>query len=92
MRPDIVWFGESLPFDTWSQAQQAASHADVILVIGTSALVYPAAALATSFARNAFVAEINIEQTPISDRVHAILREPAAVALPRIAGALRMSP
>jgi len=92
MRPNVVWFGEPLPFDTWSQAQQAASHADVVLVVGTSALVYPAAALATSYARDAFVAEINIEQTPISDRVHAVVREPAAVALPRIAAALRMSP
>lgn len=92
MRPDIVWFGESLPFDAWSQAQRAASRADVILVIGTSAVVYPAAALATSYARDAFVAEINIEQTPISDRVHAVLREPAAVALPRIAAALALSP
>lgn len=84
MRPDIVWFGESLPLDVWRAAELAAAHADLILVIGTSAIVYPAAALATQYNPRAFVAEINPEDTAISDRVDATLRSPAAQALPAL--------
>jgi NAD-dependent deacetylase len=88
MRPDIVWFGEPLPAGVWLEAERAASRADAILVVGTSAVVYPAAALATSYARGAYVVEINPEETPISGGVDAVVREPAAAALPRIAAAL----
>jgi NAD-dependent deacetylase len=84
LRPNIVWFGEALPSAVWREAQAAAARADVILVVGTSAVVYPAAALATSYNRRAFVAEINPEPTPISDRVDCVLRGTAAELLPRI--------
>jgi NAD-dependent deacetylase len=89
MRPNIVWFGESLPGAVWREAEAAAARADVILVIGTSAVVYPAAALATRYNDRAFVAEINPEATPISDRVNCALRASAAEALPRVVAALR---
>jgi NAD-dependent deacetylase len=89
MRPDIVWFGESLPRAQWERAQDAASRADVILVVGTSAVVYPAAALATSFGGSAFVAEINPEVTAISGRVDCVLRATAAEALPQLAAGCR---
>jgi len=84
MRPDIVWFGESLPQAAWKAAEAAAARADVILVIGTSALVYPAAALATHYNDKAYVAEINPEATAISERVDCALRGTAAEVLPRI--------
>lgn len=87
-RPDIVWFGESLPQAAWRRAEDAAAHADAILVIGTSAVVYPAAALATHYNRRAFVAEINPEETAISARVDCVIREPAASALPGLVDAL----
>ena len=45
LRPAVVWFGESLPLDTWARAQEACSRLDCLLVIGTSATVYPAAGL-----------------------------------------------
>ena len=45
MRPDVVWFGEMLPQATWMAAEDAALKSDVMLVIGTSAAVYPAAGL-----------------------------------------------
>lgn len=89
MRPDIVWFGEPLPPQTWSKAREAASGADVILVIGTSAVVYPAAALATHYNKRAYVAEINPEATAISERVDSVLRGTAAETLPQIVAALR---
>ncbi|HEY6326236.1 MAG TPA: NAD-dependent deacylase [Candidatus Cybelea sp.] len=83
-RPDIVWFGEPLPQAAWLAAAGAAARADVILVVGTSAVVYPAAALATHYNRRAFVAEINPEATAISERVDCALRGTAAEVLPRI--------
>jgi len=83
-RPDIVWFGESLPADAWTRAVAAASRAEVILVVGTSAVVYPAAALATHYAGDAYVAEINPDETAISGRVARSLRGTAAELLPRI--------
>lgn len=83
-RPDIVWFGEPLPAEVWRKAAEAASRADVILVVGTSAVVYPAAALATHYNRRAFVAEINPEATAISEHVNCALRDTAAEVLPRI--------
>jgi NAD-dependent deacetylase len=87
-RPDIVWFGEPLPEAVWSAAEAAAARADVILVVGTSAVVYPAAALATQYNRRAFIAEINPQSTPISDRLDCVLRGTAAELLPRIVSSL----
>ncbi|HEX3670142.1 MAG TPA: NAD-dependent deacylase [Candidatus Cybelea sp.] len=83
-RPDIVWFGESLPPAVWREAEFAAQRADVILVVGTSAVVYPAAALATYYNGRAFVAEVNPEATAISDRVECVLRGTATEVLSRI--------
>lgn len=45
LRPSVVWFGEALPDQAWYQAQNACSNCDTLLVIGTSAQVYPAANL-----------------------------------------------
>lgn len=83
-RPDIVWFGEGLDPDVWGKAARAAQHADVMLVVGTSGMVNPAAALATEYARDAFIAEINPEETVISRYCAMTVRETASHALPRI--------
>jgi NAD-dependent deacetylase len=83
-RPQVVWFGEMLPAHVWERAVDAASRADVILVVGTSAQVYPAAALAVQNDR-AYVAEINPDATALSDRCDCVIREGAAIALPRLA-------
>jgi len=62
MRPDVVWFGEQLPRVGWLRADQLAAEADVFVVIGTSAQVYPAAGLiATARRADAIVIEVNIE-------------------------------
>jgi NAD-dependent deacetylase len=45
LRPDVVWFGEMLPADAWQAAERACSECAALLVIGTSAVVYPAAGL-----------------------------------------------
>lgn len=89
LRPDIVWFGESLPVAAWEEAVRAAERADVILVVGTSAVVYPAAALATHYSRSAFVAEMNPEETAISGRVDVAIRGSAAATLPLLVASLQ---
>jgi NAD-dependent deacetylase len=86
-RPQVVWFGEMLPQDVWERAAAAAAVADVILVVGTSAQVYPAAGLALQN-EAAFVVEINPDATGLSGRCDCVIREGAAVALPRLAEAL----
>lgn len=82
-RPQVVWFGEALPRDVWSRAEEAARRANVVLVVGTSAHVYPAASLAT-LNPNAYVVEINPDATPISAGCDLVIRESAAIALPEI--------
>jgi len=88
-RPDIVWFGEILPAVAWSAAEEAARRSEVFLVVGTSAEVYPAAGLALIAADSgAKVFEINPEATSLSSLFAGAIREPAAIALPRLLGAL----
>jgi len=83
-RPDIVWFGESLPGEALTAALAAAQRCQVMLVVGTSALVQPAASLPLfALRRGAYVVEINTQPTQLSDAAHEVIREPAASALPR---------
>jgi NAD-dependent deacetylase len=85
MRPGVVWFGEHLNERVVLEAVDASERADVMLVIGTSALVHPAAALPDLTLRaGGCVIEINPEETPLSDRASLCLRGPAAEACPRL--------
>jgi NAD-dependent deacetylase len=85
LRPAVVWFGESLPLDVLEAAAAAADRCQVMLTIGTSALVQPAASLPLWAQRaGAYVVEVNPQPTPLSDLVDERLREPAARALPRL--------
>jgi NAD-dependent deacetylase len=59
LRPNVVWFGESLPPDAWDLAERASAAADVIIVAGTSLAVYPAASLARVGDGGATVIEVN---------------------------------
>jgi NAD-dependent deacetylase len=85
LRPGVVWFGEALPPDVWRQAERAAAAADLFLVIGTSAVVYPSAGLASIAKRaGAKVVEINIVDTPLSNWIDESLRGPSAELLPQL--------
>jgi len=87
LRPDIVWFGEELPQAALEAAFGAARKAALFLVIGTSAVVYPAAGLpAVAAGAGAWVVEINTEPTAITDQMSEVLRGPAAVVLPDLLG------
>jgi len=84
-RPGVVWFGESLPQRIWAQAEQAARDSEIFLVIGTSAVVYPAAGLAAlAKSSGARVVEINVDDTPVSAFADASLKGSAAEILPRL--------
>lgn len=68
IRPDVVWFGEMLPYEILMKAEECAASSDVFFSIGTSAEVYPAATLPLIAKQSgAYVAEINIKQTVITD-------------------------
>jgi NAD-dependent deacetylase len=83
LRPDVVWFGEALPADVLEAAFAAASNCDLMLVVGTSAVVQPAAILPLIAKQNGTaLVEINPQPTPLSDYVDLSLRQPAAQALP----------
>ncbi len=85
MRPDVVLFGEMLPADVWAEAAERAGECDVCLVVGTSAIVYPAAGLPVAARRaGAYLVEVNPEPTPLSDACDLTLRGPAGEVLPRI--------
>lgn len=86
LRPDVVWFGEPLPEAAWRRAVEAARQSALFLVVGTSALVTPAAGLVVIAARaGAFVVEVNPDETEATPLAHRVLRAPAAKVLPRIA-------
>jgi NAD-dependent deacetylase len=85
LRPGVVWFGEALPPGAWEAAEQAVREAEVLLVVGTSAVVYPAAGLIPlAQACGARVIEVNPEETPMSARLDCSLRGPAGVILPAL--------
>lgn len=86
LRPDVVWFGESIPQDIWSTSLNFMNTADTILVCGTSGAVWPAAALPEmAKQKGARSIEVNLEPTPISMVVDVFLQGKAGDLLPEIA-------
>lgn len=92
-RPDVVFFGESLPMETIEEAADRASRCDCLLSVGTSVLVYPAAtvpAIAASF--GASVIDINPCETTLSSTADVFVKMKAGKAMPAIADeVLRLS-
>lgn len=91
LRPDIVWFHEALPIDIWESAQFAAHECDVLLVIGTSAVVYPAANLIPIAKGDrglkpiaGTVVEFNLTRTEASPFADHGLYGPSGVLLPKL--------
>src|SRR5271166_1849892 len=85
LRPDVVWFGEDLPPGAFQRAYKAAAQAEVFIVAGTSAIVYPAAGLVEVAKRaGAFVAEVNPEETRATSLCDLSVRAPSGVFLPLV--------
>lgn len=87
LRPDVVWFGESLPREALDAAMEAARGAGVCLVAGTSAAVQPAASVASAAADSgALLIEVNPERTPLTGRAGHAFRAGAEEVLPALLG------
>lgn len=90
MRPAVVWFGEALPEKELSQSFLLAQEADLIMVVGTSGLVHPAASIPFLAKRYcAKVIEINPERTPISEIAEIRLEGASAKILPELLAVLK---
>ncbi len=85
LRPDVVWFGETLDPVIIGAAQEVALSADVCLVVGTSALVHPAANLPSMTLRaGGVLIEVNLEATTLTNHAEVSLQGRSASLLPRV--------
>jgi len=83
MRPDVVLFGEMLPVGAFERAAAKAAVCELCFVVGTSAVVYPAAAIPEiARAAGAYVVEVNPERTPLSELCNEVLTGSAGEILP----------
>ena len=87
LRPNVVWFGESLPERAWSLAQRMSARADAIVVAGTSVQVFPAAALARANDPSVTVIEVNPEPA-LAGATPYVLDVGTEIGLPAIAEGL----
>lgn len=89
VRPDVVWFGEALPGRVVDMAWRAAERCDVMLVVGTSGVVYPVAQLpVVAKQAGAVVIDVNPQCTPISELADIFLQGAGGVILPQVVDAL----
>ena len=85
LRPDVVWFGEALEPEILSRAFQVAQDADLCLVVGTSALVQPAASVPlVTLQSGGTVIEVNIDYTPLSREAEVSLLGASGELLPEL--------
>ncbi len=85
IRPDVVWFGEMLPEDQYQESIVCATSCDILFSVGTSAVVYPAAYIPIYAKRSgAFLVEINMNFTEISDIADVVLIGKSGEILPKI--------
>lgn len=84
VRPDVVWFGENLDFNVLNQAAAFSEACDVMLIVGTSGVVQPAASL-PYHAHSARLIEINPEPSELTDAVQVYLQGTAGEVLPELA-------
>ncbi len=85
LRPDVVWFGESLPQDVWKKAMGFAGECDLMVVVGTSLVVSPANTLPISAKQNnAILIEINPEKTEMSSEMDLVINDLSTSALPKL--------
>ncbi len=85
LRVDVVWFGEMLPYAVLKAADHAAEECEAFLVVGTSAVVYPAAGLIyRARSAGAKVIEVNLEATQASEAADVCLHGPSGKLLPEV--------
>ena len=85
VKGDTVMFGEPIPRDALERCYQEAQRADAVLLLGTSAVVTPAAEFPViAYRRGARLIEVNPQETPLSEYCSAVLRAPTGAALPAL--------
>lgn len=90
IRPGVVWFGEAMPPHAMTRGLDECEKSDVVFVVGTSALVQPAASLPyAAHRRGAKLIEVNPDETPLSDLVDVFMQGPSGEVLPLVVAALR---
>jgi NAD-dependent deacetylase len=90
VKSDTVMFGEPIPQDAIEACYREAQRADAVLLVGTSAVVYPAAEFPViAYRQGARLVEVNPQETPLSALCAAVLRAPSGLALPRLVERLR---
>jgi len=90
LRPDVVWFGEALPGDAIDSAQALSAACDVMLVVGTSGVVYPAAAMPLLAAEaGATVIDVNPERDALTAAADIFLQGRGGEVLPGLVAAVR---
>lgn len=91
LKPDVIFFGEMIPMDALLHAQAEAQNCDVMLVVGTSAQVVPAADLPhVAKAKGATIIEVNPEPTPLTTLIADIsIHQSATTALPEMVRAVK---
>ncbi len=90
LRPDVVWFGESLPQDVWEKAMIYASQCDLMVIAGTSLVVSPANTLPIyAKQNNAILIEVNPDNTEMSSEMDLVIRNTSATTLPEFVSIFR---
>jgi NAD-dependent deacetylase len=85
VRPDVVWFGETLPKLAFQNSWDAARNSDAFISIGTSALVEPAASLPmVAYQNGATIIEINPNITPLTRYATYTFQYPSGIILPEL--------
>lgn len=89
VRPDVVWFGEQLDKDIIQRAFTESEACDVMLIVGTSGVVHPAAGLPyQAWNRRARIIEVNPQRSELTDLAHIFLQGPAGRILPNVLAAM----
>lgn len=88
LKPDTVLFGEPLPVDALQEATSSMRDADAVVVAGSSLEVDPAGSLPGEAPRDATIAVVNLQPTPLDDRADHVFREDVTAVLPAIRDAV----
>jgi len=90
VKSDTVMFGEPIPQDALESCYDHTQRAGAVLLVGTSAVVYPAAEFPLiAYRRGAQLIEVNPQETPLTEMADIVLRAPAGESLPRVAARVR---
>ena len=92
LRPDVVWFGEALNQETWQNAMTMANQCDLMVIAGTSLVVSPANTLPIyAKQNNAFLIEVNPEDTEMSSQMDLSIKNTSAISLPQLVSTFKKS-